>query len=157
MCQLRVALVQRGEGRRAKESLFSVSLSLSIHRTVSVVLVTSVEWRSTCSYPLYLGLYYLLNIFHVVFGFFWAVCARNALRFCCFQVFGLWAGLLKTGLHVNSPSSSDGFIPTFFGFFHNSSEQPDVNSIMATPGQVLLVLTHLNRHRFPLKAEHYLR
>ena len=32
-------------GERAKESLFSVSLSLSIHRTVSVVLVTSVEWR----------------------------------------------------------------------------------------------------------------
>jgi len=36
---------RRGEGHRAKESLFSVSLSLSIHRTVSVVLVTSVEWR----------------------------------------------------------------------------------------------------------------
>ncbi len=34
---------RRGEGHRAKESLFSVSLSLSIHRTVSLVLVTSVE------------------------------------------------------------------------------------------------------------------
>lgn len=37
---------RRGEGHRAKESLFSVrKKTLSIHRTVSVVLVTSVEWR----------------------------------------------------------------------------------------------------------------